>query len=140
MRIRYLLAVAGAIALAPIWPGLAHGAVVVLVATLSGANEVAAGDPDGEGKFTVEIDAEFGDFCYSLTTAKVGKATAANLRSGATGTHGPLVVPLQVASDMCIAVEPDKLKPIVEKPEVFYVSVQTAANPDGAVRGQLVKK
>jgi hypothetical protein len=41
---------------------------------------------------------------------------------------------------MCIAVEPDKLKPIVEKPADFYVNVQTAANPDGAVRGQLVKK
>jgi hypothetical protein len=114
--------------------------VLVLVATLSGANEVAPGDPDGGGKFTVEIDAEAGDFCYSLTTEKVGKASGAHLHSGAAGTNGPVEIPIQVASDMCIAVEPSKLKPIIEKPEDFYVNVHTAAHPDGAVRGQLAKR
>lgn len=140
MQTLKLTAGAGLLAIATAWPVLAQATAVTLVATLSGSNEVTPGDPDGSGKFTVEIDAEFGDFCYTLTTDKVGKATGARIHAGAAGTEGRSIIPLQVASDMCIAVEPDKLKPILEKPEEFYVNVDTAANPNGAIRGQLAKK
>ena len=40
---------------------------------------------------------------------------------------------------MCIAVEPEKLKPIVANPAGFYVNIHTADFPGGAVRGQLMK-
>jgi hypothetical protein len=140
MRTGKLFAIAALTALAPIGSGLALGAAVILTATLSGANEVAPGDPDGGGRFTVEIDPDLGDFCYTLTTDKVGKASGAHIHAGAAGSNGAVVVTLQVASDMCIAVEPSKLKPMVENPEDFYVNVHTAAHPDGAVRGQLAKK
>lgn len=128
------------IAITPLWSGIASAASVVLTATLSGANAVPPGDPDGSGKFSVEIDPDFGDFCYTLTTDKVGKASAAHIHSGGAGASGDVVVSVQVASDTCIAVEPSKLKPIVDKPEDFYVDVHTAANNTGAVRGQLAKK
>jgi hypothetical protein len=140
MRAGKLFALAALAAGLPIGNGLAFGAVVILTATLSGANEVSPGDPDGSGKFSVEIDPEMGDFCYTLTTDKTGKASGAHVHSGAPGINGAVVVTLQVASDMCIAVEPDKLKPMVQKPEDYYVNVHTAAHPEGAVRGQLVKK
>lgn len=140
MRTGRLFAAAALAAISPIGSGLALGATVVLTATLTGANEVEPGDPDGTGKFTVEIDPDMGDFCYTLTTDKVGKASGAHIHSGPAGTNGDVVVQLQIASDMCIAVEPSKLKPMVEKPEDFYVNVHSAANPNGAVRGQLAKK
>lgn len=140
MRTGKLFAAAALAAFAPIGSGIALGATVVLTATLSGANEVPPGDPDGSGKFTVEIDPEMGDFCYTLSTDKVGKASGAHIHAGAAGANGDVVIPLQVASDMCIAVEPEKLKTLIEKPEDFYVNVHTAANPNGAVRGQLVRK
>jgi hypothetical protein len=131
---------AGLIAIAPLGSGIACAASVVLTATLTGANAVPPGDPDGSGKLTVEIDPEFGDFCYTLTADKVGKATGAHIHSGAAGASGDVEISIQVASDTCIAVEPSKLKPIVDKPEDFYVDVHTAANSTGAVRGQLAKK
>lgn len=134
------IATATLIAITPLWSGIASAASVVLVATLSGANALPPGDPDGSGKFTVEIDPDFGDFCYTLTTDKVGKATGAHIHSGAAGASGGVEVSLEVASDSCIAVEPNKLKPILDKPEDFYVDVHTAANSTGAVRGQLAKK
>lgn len=131
---------AAMIAIVPLGSGIASAASVVLTATLSGANAVPPGDPDGGGRFTVEIDPEFGDFCYTLTTDKVGKATSAHIHSGAAGASGDVEISIQAASDTCIAVEPNKLKPIVDKPEDFYVDVHTAANSTGAVRGQLAKK
>ena len=121
-------------------PAMAMAAPVTLSASLSGAAETAGGDTDGKGAFKVEIDAETGDFCYSLSASDIGQPMAAHVHSGAAGTDGPPVVNLEMTSDECIAVEPSVLKPIVENPAGYYVNVHTAAFPKGAVRGQLVKK
>lgn len=121
-------------------PVAALAAPVTLSASLSGAAETAGGDADGKGAFTVEIDAETGDFCYSLSASDIGQPMAAHVHSGAAGTDGPPVVNLEMTTDECIAVEPSVLKPIVENPAGYYVNVHTAAFPKGAVRGQLVKK
>ena len=121
-------------------PAAALAAPVMLSASLSGAAETAGGDADGKGSFTVEIDAESGDFCYSLSASDIGQPMAAHVHSGVAGTDGPPVVNLEMTSDECIAVEPSVLKPIVENPAGYYVNVHTAAYPKGAVRGQLVKK
>lgn len=121
----------------------AHAAPVVLTATLAGANEPAGGDSDGSGAFRVEIDADTGDFCYTLTGSKIAAPTMAHVHSGAAGTDGPVVVKLDVtgtSGDMCIAMEPDKLKPIIADPASFYVNIHTADFPKGAVRGQLAKQ
>lgn len=121
-------------------PAVAQAAPVTLTASLTGAAETAGGDADGQGAFTVEIDAETGDFCYSLSASQVDQVMAAHVHSGAAGTDGPPVVNVTMANDECIAVEPSVLKPIVENPAGYYVNVHTAAYPKGAVRGQLVKK
>ena len=118
----------------------AVAAPVTLVATLSGANEPGGGDADGTGAFTVEIDADAGDFCYTLTADKVDKVTMAHVHTGAAGVNGPPVVTLELGSDICVAVEPDVLKPIVADADGYYVNVHNAAYPGGAVRGQLAKK
>ena len=64
----------------------------------------------------------------------------AHVHSGTAGANGPPVVTLEMGSDLCVAVEPDVLKPIVATPEAYYVNVHNAAYPKGAIRGQLAVK
>ena len=128
-------------------PVAASAETVVLTATLTGANEVGAngsgvGAPDGGGAFRVEINSDTGDFCYTLYGEKIAASTMAHVHTGAAGVNGAPVITMDVTgkgSDMCIAVEPDKLKPIIANPAGFYVNIHTADFPGGAVRGQLTK-
>lgn len=118
----------------------AIAAPVILGATLAGANETAGGDPDGSGSFTVEIDPDAGDFCYTVKARDIATPTMVHVHSGAAGTDGPPVVTITMAEDECIAAEPDVLRPIVATPGNYYVNVHTADYPKGAVRGQLERK
>jgi len=138
---RSLLLATSAAALA-LAPSAAFAETVVLTANLSGANETAGGAPDGNGAFRAEINTETGDFCYTLYGEKIAAPTMAHVHAGAAGANGAPVITIDVTgkgSDMCIAVEPDKLKPIVANPAGFYVNIHTADFPAGAVRGQLTK-
>lgn len=121
-------------------PGIAHAGTVELIATLSGANETAGGDPDGSGSFTAQVDPDAGKLCYSLNVAGIDPATMAHIHVGAAGANGGPVVMLGVAGDACVAVEPEKLKAIVANSAGYYVNVHNAAYPAGALRGQLVGK
>ncbi len=134
-----ILTTVAALAFAPV---AAAAETVVLTASLSGANEVGGGAPDGNGAFRVEINTETGDFCYTLYGEKISAPTMAHVHTGAAGTNGAPVITMDVTgkgSDMCIAVEPEKLKPIVANPAGYYVNIHTADFPGGAVRGQLAK-
>lgn len=134
--------VTGAIAAAAIAPQPIDAAPVKLTATLTGAAETAGGDPDGSGGFTVTLDPETNDFCYSLWGDKIAKPTMAHLHTGAAGTDGGPLATLEVtgkANDECLALDKDKLQPIVDNPAGFYVNIHTADFPKGALRGQLVK-
>lgn len=132
-----LTVLAGALAAGP-----AVAAPVKLTATLTGAAETPPGKADGTGGFTVTVDPETNDFCYSLWADKIGKPTMAHLHTGAAGVSGPPILTLEVTgkdSDECLAVDKDKLDPIVANPTGYYVNVHTADFPGGAVRGQLAK-
>jgi hypothetical protein len=134
-----LAASAAALALAPM---AAAAETVVLTANLSGANETGGGAPGGNGAFRAEVNTETGDFCYTLYAEKTSAPTMAHVHTGAAGVNGAPVITMDVTgkgSDMCIAVEPDKLKPIIADPAGFYINVHTADFPAGAVRGQLAK-
>lgn len=138
-RALILSASAAALALAP---AVALAETVVLTANLTGANETGGGAPEGNGAFRVEINTETGDFCYTLYGEKIAAPTMAHVHTGAAGTNGAPVITMDVTgkgSDMCIAVEPDKLKPIIANPAGYYVNIHTADFPAGAVRGQLMK-
>ena len=132
---RLLLAGAAAALLAV--PSAAVAAPVKLAATLSGGTSA---DPDGSGTFTAEVDADLGDFCYTLNLAKLGKVTGAAVH--AAGSPDPLVK-LEISgasADECIAAEPSVLKPIVENPANYAVTVRTSDFPAGAVQGALARK
>lgn len=119
----------------------AEAATVKLGATLTGPNEPAGGDADGTGTFAVEVDADAGDFCYTITSAKIAAPTMAHVHAGAAGANGAPVITIDPkGNDECVAVEPDVLKPIVAAPENYYVNVHNAEFPGGAIRGQLMKK
>lgn len=124
-------------------PAMAHAKPVTLTATLDGAAETAGGDPDGSGSFSAEVDDETGDVCYVLTGEAIGAPTAAHIHEGAAGVDGKPVITIEVTGDdgdLCIAAEPDTLKPIVETPGNYYVNIHTAEFPKGAVRGQLAEE
>lgn len=137
-RIHAVLLLSGALAVNLAVPHAAANAEpVTLTATLTGANEPAGGDPKGSGMFEVKIDADSGDFCYTLTAVGIAKATMAHVHTGAAGVNGPPLTTLEVTgagSDECIAIEPDVLKPIVATPSNYYVNVHNTAYPAGAIR------
>lgn len=137
-RYRTMMAGAAAIGLA-LAPTLA--AATELHAMLKGAEETAGGDPDGAGEFKAEVDADSGDFCYTLGADKIAKPVAAHIHEGAAGTDGPPVITISVTgmdSDDCVAAEPDLLKAIMANPAGYYANVHTGDYPKGAVRGQLM--
>ena len=121
-------------------PQTALAAKAMLTATLAGSNETAGGDSDGTGSFSAEVDADAGDFCYSLSADKIARATMAHIHSGAAGANGPPVATIDLGGDLCLAVDPEVLKAIVANPANYYVNVHNAEFPAGAVRGQLAAK
>lgn len=121
-------------------PQTALAAKAMLTATLAGSNETGGGDADGTGSFSAEVDADAGDFCFSLAATNIAKASMAHVHSGAAGANGPPVVTLELGSDLCLAVDPEVLKAIAANPANYYVNVHNAEFPAGAVRGQLAGK
>jgi hypothetical protein len=142
LKSRTLLLAAASVAVLAL-PAAASAAGTKLMATLTGANETGGGDPKGKGTLTADVDADSGDFCFTLTSSgTTGAPVAAHVHSGAAGTDGAPVVTISVTGegdDECVAVEPDTLKAIVAAPENYYVNIHTAAFPKGALRGQLMK-
>lgn len=122
---------------------VAAGDMVVLTATLAGANETGGGDTDGSGAFRAEIDADSGDLCFTLTVDGIGAPTAAHIHAGAAGADGDPVATIAVTGpdgDECVAMPREAAKAIVATPGGYYVNVHDAAFPKGAVRGQLAKE
>lgn len=140
MKHSILMLAGGALAMS--LPGAALADAVMLSATLDGASETKGGHPDGSGSFEAELDAESGDLCYVLAVADIGDVMAAHIHAGAAGKDGKPVVTIEVTGedeDLCVAVEPDALKPIIAAPSGYYVNVHTKDFPAGAIRGQLEK-
>ncbi len=111
-------------------------------ATLNGANEVPAGDPDGVGTATISTDDATNRICTGLEVRNIGAVTAAHLHRGPAGVNGPPVITLDAPDDDdsndCDAVEDALLDEIRRNPTNFYVNVHTAEFPNGAIRGQIV--
>ena len=82
---------AGAAAALLAVPVAALAAPVKLTATLNGGTSA---DPDGSGTFAADVDADLGDFCYTLNLAKLGKVTSAAIH------HRPLPAVLRFATEI----------------------------------------
>lgn len=140
------------VSIAFVAPALAGGALLIsagtafaheesFTATLSGSNEVPAGDAGTTGMATVTVDAESGQVCAKITSNVEG-AAAMHIHKGASGANGPVVVPLDPktinGANTCVSAKADLAKAIVANPAGYYVNIHTAAAPGGATRGQLV--
>jgi hypothetical protein len=94
------------------------------------------------------------DFNVSLTGFPAGTAiTAAHIHTGAVGVEGGFVVNLDLAAGEVVlvngsgtitktgkAASADVAQGMINNPAGFYFNVHSANNPDGVVRGQLVKQ
>lgn len=111
-------------------------------ASLTGAQEVGGGDPDGSAKAEVSVAKNLDRICYDVHNIQgIGPITAAHIHQGAMGVNGPPVITLTKAPE-------GGFKGCVDAPEWlqdamkanftgYYVNIHTTDYPDGAIRGQL---
>ncbi|MDC0435364.1 spondin domain-containing protein, partial [bacterium] len=123
------------------------GTVEMVAVTLDAASTVppaeSADDAAGTGEFTV--DSETGAISGSVTVSgTTGEPTMADIRLGAAGEIGDIVVPLEPNNlDSTVWIVPEGAA--LDEPGIaafeegnLYVNVVTDANPDGELRAQLV--
>jgi hypothetical protein len=114
----------------------------VLRSTMSGANEVGGGDPDGTGSALVTINSTTGRICYSYHVSGIAPpVAAAHIHRGSAGMNGPVVIPFKAAkrsfASECKTVDRVLAQEIIDNPSGFYTNVHNAQFPGGAIRGQL---
>jgi hypothetical protein len=115
----------------------------VLGVSMTGIQEVPGpGDPDGNGTVEVRVDPRTGEVCWNLYARQIEPATAAHIHRGAAGSAGPPVLTLTTPdaagrSQGCQIVELGLAREIGMRGYDYYVNVHTAAQPAGAIRGQL---
>ncbi|MFD4573464.1 CHRD domain-containing protein [Streptomyces sp. NPDC058417] len=128
----------------------AKGKPVFLRARLSGDQEVPAagqsraGDADGVGEALVEVKGD--RVIFSLRWNGIGAPTLGHIHQGRAGTNGDVKVglftsPMPVTVSKAVGAVPVTDKALAQKlrtdPSGFYVNLHDAANPAGAIRGQL---
>lgn len=110
-------------------------------ATLSGANEVGGGAPNGAGLAVVTVNGT--QVSYTILVSGFDTPTAAHIHAGAAGANGNIVVdfaPAFTAGTASGTINSDTatVSAILANPAGFYVNVHSGQFPNGAVRGQLV--
>jgi len=126
-------------------PAVAQPVTGLDASYMSGKGEVPGpGAPDGSGTANIVLIPSQNRICYSLKVSKIAPATAAHIQRGAFHEAGSIVLDLNPplangASSGCTSVEPTLLESLLERPESYYVNVDNADFPNGAIRGQLSK-
>ena len=113
---------------------------------MDGAQEVpsGSGDPDGTAIGSITLSDVAGLISFDVFFANIDAPVGMHIHLGAAGVEGdPLVtLPLSAGVDpnsLVGFVAPPQaiLQSILADPTAFYVNIQTAAYPNGAVRGQV---
>jgi hypothetical protein len=113
-----------------------------LYVSMTGIQEVPAGDPDGNGTVEIRVVPGTGSVCWNLYARAIDRATAAHIHRGVAGAAGPPVLALTTPdangrSQGCATVDQGLARQMVLAAQDFYVNVHTEAHPQGAIRGQL---
>lgn len=110
---------------------------VLRVTTLSGAEEVGGGDPDGSGFASIRLNVGQERVCWEVSFSDILAPLAAHIHKAPAGVNGGVVVPLNPIESGCTTADPGLIQDIIDFPEQYYVNVHTADFPPGAIRGQL---
>jgi hypothetical protein len=108
---------------------------------LTGAEEVPPVSTGARGVAAFSVDGATGAIRGFVLTAGLAEATAAHVHPGAPGVNGSPIVPLTGGPELWVV--PAGAAPLTaDQRQAFldgnlYVNVHTAANPGGAIRGQL---
>lgn len=148
-------------------PTTPSGEMATFTAELSPANEIPpVGLPESTGSGTVTITfnitrdsggaitAAVASFTTILSGFPAGTAlTMAHIHRGGVGVPGPIVVDTGLAPGQVvlttgsgsfnrsgIAVSATLAQEILSTPAAFYFNVHSVLNPDGVVRGQLIRQ
>src|SRR5438093_12755445 len=90
--------------------------------TMTGAQEVPPGDPDGSGTATITLNYGQSQVCWEITVSDITlPATAAHIHEAPAGVAGPVVVPLSPPdasgfSSGCTTVDRGLIKDIIQNP------------------------
>jgi hypothetical protein len=111
-------------------------------ATLTGAQEVGGGDPDGLGVFQITIDAATDQACVTGSISNLEPLNGLHIHRGIAGVNGPIVIPFTPPADASVpftacAAGGAVTDEIIANPLGFYLNAHTATYPNGAVRGQV---
>jgi len=112
-----------------------------VAASLRGSREVpSAGDPDGSGAAAVVVDGT--TLVYYVWAKDIGVPTAARLYRGGAGTSGSVAIDLAAtfaggAASGSVSTSAATASDLLAHPDAYYVNVENAEFPGGALRGQL---
>ena len=116
----------------------AHAVINSFVAFLSGANEVAAGDPDGFGIATVIIDVSANTVSWSFLANNIATPlSGSHIHNGPAGVNGPVIVDFSGTLSGNGLIDADLALITPSNAASFYVNLHNTAFPGGAIRGQL---
>jgi hypothetical protein len=149
LRTRVLAIAGGLLALAALVASATASAAIERAAKLRGTEEVPGpGAFDGRGKATINLRRGAGELCFELRWRGIQQPVAGHIHRGEEGVAGPVKVTLfddpsglpGPTAEGCVDVRKRLLKRIAKRPQQYYVSLQNAQFPDGAIRGQLRKR
>jgi hypothetical protein len=107
---------------------------------MRGAVEVPPGDPDGSGQAVIELDAEEGKVCWSVSAKGIEPPSVAHVHRGRRGEAGPPVVTWALegpTDEGCVEADRSLIRDIARRPGRYYVNIHNEEHPGGALRGQL---
>jgi CHRD domain len=144
-----LLVLAAAAALVVHAAPASASAAIERTAKLRGTEEVPGpGAFDGRGKARITVRRGVGELCFDLRWRGIQQPTSGHVHRGEDGEAGPIKVTLfddpsglpGPTAEGCVEdVRPRLLKRIAKRPTQYYVNLNNAQFPDGAIRGQLRK-
>jgi hypothetical protein len=143
-RFRILIAFCAAICVLAALATVSSAADKKLYAKMDGKQEKPKGDANGTGTAVITLKAK--QVCYDIRPKNSGITFGAgHIHTGAKGVAGAPLIPLWAAAKKvkggkltgCVTAKASDIAKIRAKPSGFYVNIHNAANPSGAIRGQL---
>lgn len=114
---------------------------LTFTATLSGANEVPANASTATGTATLTYNEAYKNFTIHVTYTGL-TATGAHIRKGDMGVNGPIILEFTSFASPIDYTSPtlDATRAADLLANQYYVNIQSAAFPDGEIRGQLIRQ